>query len=146
MKKVMMVGPVGAGKTSLACALGKKNAQVSKTSSIEFCDDAIDTPGEYAQIPRFYSALLVTAAQAARVLIIQDASERHPVLPPGFASMFSRPVVGIVTKIDLAEADPERARKFLLEAGVKEPMFFVSSYTGEGIDSLSEALLIMETE
>ena len=143
-RKVMMVGAVGAGKTSLAYALGQRAKEVSKTSDIEFYDDAIDTPGEYAQIPRFYSALLVTSMQAAGVLIVQDASQRMPVLPPGFAGMFTRPVVGLVTKVDLEKADRERARRFLVQAGVKEPVFFVSSHTGEGLDELTDCLEQMD--
>ncbi|MGL5514876.1 MAG: EutP/PduV family microcompartment system protein, partial [Sporomusa sp.] len=52
----MLVGPVGAGKTSLINALNQNCNKAEKTSSISFSDGAIDTPGEYAQMPRFYSA------------------------------------------------------------------------------------------
>ena len=73
MQKVMLVGPVGVGKTSLIHALQKDSQKAQKTQSICFYDGAIDTPGEYAQIPRFYSALMVTAMQASVVVIVQDA-------------------------------------------------------------------------
>lgn len=141
MKKVMLVGPVGAGKTSLIQALNKNNVQTGKTSSICFYDGAIDTPGEYAQIPRFYSALLVTAVEAQVVIVVQDATKTMPALPPGFAGMFPRPVVGVVTKMDLPSADRDKAAACLLQTGVKEPLFFVSSLTGDGLAELTEFLI-----
>ncbi len=136
MKKVMLVGAVGAGKTSLIHTLQKDCRIAEKTQSIQFTDGAIDTPGEYAQIPRFYSALMVTAMQASIVVVVQDATDVKVTLPPGFSGMFSRPVIGVVTKIDVPGIDREKAKARLLAVGVKEPIFFVSSRTGEGMDEL----------
>ncbi|MEG6585379.1 EutP/PduV family microcompartment system protein [Dendrosporobacter sp. 1207_IL3150] len=141
MKKVMLVGPVGAGKTSLIKALNQDDSKAGKTNSICFYDGAIDTPGEYCQIPRFYSALLVTAVEAEVVLIVQDAADCRPTLPPGFAGMFSRPLVGVVTKIDLPHANREKAQECLREVGVTRPIFFVSAITGEGLIELSNYLV-----
>jgi len=134
----MLVGPVGAGKTSLIHALQKDSRRVEKTQSIRFYDGAIDTPGEYAQIPRFYSALMVTAMEASKVVIIQDATDMKVSLPPGFAAMFSRPVIGVVTKIDVPGVDRVKVKSRLLQVGVKEPIFFISAHTGEGLDKLIE--------
>ena len=136
----MLVGPVGAGKTSLIHALQNKLERVEKTQSILFCGDAIDTPGEYAQIPRFYSALMVTAIEASVVLVVQDATDLKFSLPPGFALMFPRPVVGVVTKTDSPGIDRGSVKSRLLNIGVKEPIFFTSAHTGEGIDELTEYL------
>ncbi|WP_425060116.1 Propanediol utilization protein PduV [Sporomusa carbonis] len=137
---IMLVGPVGAGKTSLLNALQQNCRKADKTQSICFTDGAIDTPGEYAQIPRFYSALMVTAAEAKVVLIVQDATDFRMALPPGFAAMFSRPVVGVVTKLDAPGADREKAKLRLMQAGIKEPIFYVSAHTGTGLSELSEYL------
>jgi len=134
----MLVGPVGAGKTSLIHALHKDPKQAQKTQSIIFSDGAIDTPGEYAQIPRFYSALMVTAMEASVVVIVQDATDLKVNLPPGFAMMFSRPVIGVVTKIDVPGIDRVKLKSRLLQIGVKEPIFFISAHTGEGLDELAE--------
>lgn len=136
MGKIMLVGPVGAGKTSLICTLQHESIVVNKTSSIEFHDGAIDTPGEYAQIPRYYSALLVTAMEAGLIIIVQDATDSKMTLPPGFAGMFSRPVIGVVTKVDVPGIDRLRAKARLEETGVREAVFYVSAHTGEGVDSL----------
>ncbi len=136
MGKIMLIGPVGAGKTSLIATLQQEKKSVGKTSCIEFHDGAIDTPGEYAQIPRYYSALLVTAMEATLIVVVQDAADAKVTLPPGFVGMFSRPVIGVVTKIDVPGVDREKAKARLAEAGVKGDVFFVSAHTGEGVDSL----------
>ncbi|WP_325535763.1 EutP/PduV family microcompartment system protein [Sporomusa sp.] len=141
---IMLVGPVGAGKTSLINVLNKSCRKAEKTSSICFSDGAIDTPGEYAQIPRFYSALAVTATNAEIVLMVQDATDFRIALPPGFAAMFPRPVVGVVTKIDAPGANQEDAKLRLFQAGIKEPFFCVSAYTGAGLAELTDYLVRKE--
>ncbi|WP_312419791.1 EutP/PduV family microcompartment system protein [Anaerospora hongkongensis] len=133
---IMLIGPVGAGKTSLLNVLQHTAGKAEKTQSIRFCDGGIDTPGEYAQIPRFYSALMVTAAQAELILLVQAANEQRVLLPPGFVSMFSRPVTGVITKIDLPDTDQATAALRLKEAGVKEKIFPVSAFTGAGLANL----------
>lgn len=138
---IMLVGPVGAGKTSLIHALNEEACKAEKTSSICFHDGSIDTPGEYAQMPRFYSALAVTATNAQLVLMVQDATDSRITLPPGFAAMFPRPVVGVVTKIDAPGADQEQARLRLKQAGIQEPFFCVSAYTGAGLHELKDYLI-----
>ena len=138
--RVMVVGPVGCGKSTLLQTLYQTVDQVKKTVDLNFYSDSIDTPGEYAQVPRFYSALLVTASEASKIIVLQDATALLPTLPPGFAGMFIRPTIGVITKMDARGADSERARKHLLEIGIKEPIFEVSSYSQLGIQSLKEYL------
>jgi ethanolamine utilization protein EutP len=137
---IMLIGPVGAGKTSLLNALQHNCRKAQKTQSICFSSGMIDTPGEYTQMPRFYSSLAVTAVEAKLVIMIQDASDFRAVLPPGFASMFPRPVVGVVTKIDRDGANREKAKERLLQAGVREAIFYVSAHTGEGLAEVIQFL------
>ena len=136
----MFVGAIGAGKSSLIQVLEKDCKKVQKTQSIVFMDGTIDTPGEYAQIPRFYSALMVTAMEASIVVVVQDGTKLHATLPPGFASMFTRTVIGVVTKIDVPGIDKEKARTCLKQVGVKEPIFFVSAHTSEGLTEFIDYL------
>ena len=57
--------------------------------------------------------------------------------------MFAKPVVGVVTKCDLAnQKQIEQAGKYLNAAGA-EKLFFVSSVTGQGVDELVEYLQIL---
>ena len=44
MKRVMIVGPTGSGKTSLLRALGLWEGDVRKTEAIGFGEMAVDTP------------------------------------------------------------------------------------------------------
>lgn len=136
----MFVGASGAGKTTLIHVLENDCQKVQKTQSITFMDGTIDTPGEYAQIPRFYSALMVTAMESSAVVIVQDGTNLRAALPPGFAGMFTRTVIGVVTKIDAPGIDRERARNCLRQIGVKKPIFFVSAHTGEGLPGFIEYL------
>jgi ethanolamine utilization protein, EutP len=140
MPKIMVAGPVGVGKTSLIHALQKSDTVVRKTQAIHFIGGAIDTPGEYTQIPRYYSALLVTSAEVDFVLLLSDAATPAANLPPGFARMFAKPVVGVITKIDLPHADKAKAANFLLQAGVTAPIFPVSALSGEGVGELHHFL------
>lgn len=141
MLKVMLVGPVSVGKTSLINALQNTKTAVKKTQAICFVGDAIDTPGEYAQIPRFYSALLVTSLAADVVLILCDVAKPAATLPPNFARMFAKPVVGVITKIDLRPAGSDKAEKCLRQAGVTPPFFPVSTLSGAGICDLYKFLV-----
>ncbi|HWR39137.1 MAG TPA: EutP/PduV family microcompartment system protein [Patescibacteria group bacterium] len=136
MKRIMFVGPVGVGKTSLICALKGQGQIARKTQAIGFEGEMIDTPGEYTQIPRFYSALQVTATEAAVVVLVQAAVTGLPMIPPGFVNIFHRPVIGVINKIDLPQADPEWAMAQMRNAGVTQQVFLVSAATGQGLAEL----------
>jgi len=53
--RVMVIGPSGSGKTTLLRALGltDNKSSVRKTSFIQFFGKAIDTPGEFFDLPAF---------------------------------------------------------------------------------------------
>ena len=56
MKKIMFVGPVGVGKTTLTQRLKGLELSYFKTQAIEFYDAIIDTPGEFLQHRKYYNA------------------------------------------------------------------------------------------
>ena len=64
MKKIMFVGPIGVGKTTLTQRIEGVEIIYAKTQTVQFHDDIIDTPGEFVQHRLMYNALLVTAAEA----------------------------------------------------------------------------------
>ena len=53
MKRVMVVGQTGAGKTSLLKALGVWEGHVRKTEALAYGPQCIDMPGEFFDIPMF---------------------------------------------------------------------------------------------
>lgn len=144
-RRVLVIGVAGAGKTTLIRRLQEQEVcgggtGVRKTQSIEFGQNLIDTPGEYAEIPRFYHALITTSMQADLVLFVQDATRRGREVPPGFCRNFPRPVLGAVTKVDHPAADVERACSLLRDAGISGRAFLVSGLTGFGCTELRAEL------
>ena len=135
----MLWGGVGAGKTSLIRAL-QGGPPATKTQMIEYDGAAIDTPGEYSEMGRLTRHLLSTAADAQLILVVQDATRGDSNFPPNYFCMFNQPVLGIITKIDLAEADAERAEACLIRMGVTGGIIRVSPVTGEGLSLLRQIL------
>jgi ethanolamine utilization protein EutP len=133
----MVIGPVGAGKSTLLKAMNLIHGEVKKTEALTYLGEAIDTPGEMVAIPRFYNALILNSIRARLALFLMDAS-RPVQLPSRLALALKAPVVGVITKLDLAGADQAvRARQSLINAGVKQ-IFAVSSVSGEGMKELIE--------
>lgn len=135
-KPIMVIGPVGSGKSTLLKALDLADGEVKKTEALTYLSQAIDTPGEMVSIPRFFNALILNSIRARLVLFLMDGN-RPTNLPARLALALKAPVAGVVTKIDMATEDNlNKARQSLLVAGAKE-IFQISSYTGEGLDKLT---------
>ncbi|WP_071434056.1 EutP/PduV family microcompartment system protein [Angelakisella massiliensis] len=140
MKKIILMGNSFCGKTTLCQRLAGKQLVYKKTQAIEVVASAIDTPGEYLENRGMYKALVVTAVEADVILFVQDATDSRFRFSPGQASMFANPVVGVVTKTDLAtEAQVEQAESLLRLAGASR-VFRVSAVTGEGMEELTNWL------
>ena len=149
MKKVMLIGPVSSGKSTLCQALNNAEPDntggmpVKKTQAIEITGSVIDTPGEYLENRSLYKALAVTALQADFVLLMQDCTCSISLYPALFSGMFSgKAVLGVVNKIDAAadEKQISDAEQKLLEAGAVK-VFKVSALSGEGIEGLRSYIL-----
>ena len=141
-KPVMLVGPVGSGKSTLLKAVlpqSRATGPVRKTEAISYLDQAIDTPGEMVTIPHFYNALILNSVRAGLILFLMDAS-RPSQLPPRLALAMKAPVLGVISKIDLADDNGRmRARAALSDAGVPESIE-VSVTTGEGLEELKKRM------
>lgn len=137
MKRFMLVGQTRCGKTSLCQALYDMPLEDRKTQAVELFAAAIDTPGEYLENRRFYRALLMSAVEADAVVLMQDCTDDTSMFAPGFASMFSgKPVIGIVSKIDLGTPEQIAASRQILEDAGCATILQVSSVTGEGLDAV----------
>ncbi|PID50966.1 MAG: hypothetical protein CR980_00885 [Propionibacteriales bacterium] len=114
MLRILLVGSIGCGKTSfrqqlqdLPIQYSKTQAiealpiQYSKTQAIEAMAGVIDTPGEYLEMGRYNHALMLASYDVDLVVLMHAATSKDTRYPPGFASMFNRRVLGVVTKIDL---------------------------------------------
>ncbi|MGI6686269.1 MAG: EutP/PduV family microcompartment system protein [Bacillota bacterium] len=139
--RVMLVGAVGSGKTTLAKVFNNEEAgTVKKTQSLEYSACSIDTPGEFMENPSYYRALFATSLEADAVIFVQDATRNKSIFPPGFASAFSKGTVGVVTKIDHPKADVNKAVTFLKSLGLSGPIVVVSALKGDGIEEIRKIL------
>ncbi|MBR5155370.1 MAG: ethanolamine utilization protein EutP [Clostridia bacterium] len=139
MKKLILVGRSGSGKTSLTQVLKGDSLHYHKTQYINYHDVIIDTPGEYAENKELARALALYSYEADVVGLLLSATEQYSLYSPCCTAQANREVVGIVTKTDHPDATPEKAESWLRLAGCKK-VFLTSSKTGEGIEELLEFL------
>ena len=135
MKKMILVGRSECGKTTLRQALKGDTIQYEKTQYVNHFDVIIDTPGEYAETNTLARALALYSYEADVVALLINATEPYSLYPPNVAPVANRPVIGIVTQIDVKGARTDLAENWLRLAGCKT-IFRVSSITGEGIPNI----------
>lgn len=135
---ILLIGKTGSGKTTLIQRLTDAPLQYQKTQTIRRHLQFIDTPGEYLENRGYYKALITSSYDADLIGLVQDCSSEEAWLPPLFSSAFSKPVIGIVTKADLAQRPEQlaRAEALLRRAGAQE-IFLVSAVENRGIAALS---------
>lgn len=145
MKKIIFVGRTTSGKTTLTQALKGEKLHYHKTQYVAHTDLIIDTPGEYIETKTLGGALALYAYEADVVGLLMSATEPYSLYSPNITCMVNREVVGIVTQIDLPNANPQQARRWLELCGCRR-IFFVSAVTGEGLDELMAYLMEEETD
>ena len=148
MKKIMLVGKSGCGKTTLSQRLMDMPVEYKKTQAIEVVgSDIMDTPGEYMERKEFYKALIVSSVDADVILMLQSCVDEQFTFSPRMGSMFNRPMIGVVTKIDLAESPSQisTAEELLQLVGV-EKTFQVGFGCEDGVSSLRDFLCKEEME
>lgn len=140
MKKIMLVGHVACGKTTLCQRLNGLKQEYKKTQALEVINHTIDTPGEYLEHRSFMRSLTVTAVEVDLVLFLQDATSERFLFSPGQSVAFPIPVIGVVTKTDIATPEQTAQAVELLELAGADPVFCISSISGEGMDALIDYL------
>ena len=142
MRRIILIGPIGCGKSTLCQVLNERELRYRKTQAIEFLHDTIDTPGEYLENRRLNAALMITAVQAEVVILMQACDDERVLFAPGFSSLFGgKPVWGVASKADLAKTagHVKRVEEKLLRAGA-ERTFCISCYDSRSIRRLRSAL------
>ena len=137
MKKTLLCGRHGVGKTTLRQALKGETIRYHKTQYMDYGDWLIDSPGEYAEVHGLGAALAIYAYEAEIVALLIAADEDYSLFPPNITCMVNREVIGVVTKIDRAPAD--RAERWLRLSGCKK-VFYIDSHTGRGVEELKAYL------
>lgn len=140
--RFMLVGGVGAGKTTLIKALESKTPSgVRKTQMIDYSSWGIDTPGEFVEMGHLRRVLVSTSFDAQILVAVQDATRADSYFPPNYFLMFPQHTIGVLTKLDSPQANIKQAATLLRTAGVTGELFCVSALTGLGISELREYLL-----
>ena len=133
------MGRVAAGKTTLTQALKGEQLHYCKTQFINYTDTIIDTPGEYTEVHTLGAALALYAYEADIVGLVISANEPFCVFPPNITCLVNREVVGIISGIDKPDANIPQAERWLRNTGCTK-LFYVSSHTGEGLNSIIDYL------
>ena len=137
MKKVLLVGRHGAGKTTLKQLLTGEDIHYVKTQYMDYGDWILDSPGDYAEVHGLSAALAIYSYEADVVALLIAADDDYSLFPPNITCMVNRDVIGIVTKID--KCSPERAERWLRLSGCTE-IFPIDSHTGLGAEKLKAYL------
>ncbi|MFJ7726968.1 EutP/PduV family microcompartment system protein [Neobacillus sp. NPDC097160] len=134
--RAMLVGSIGAGKSTLTNALLGRKEEAVKTQALIFNKWIVDTPGEYTENPFFYKNIMATALEVTHVLYLQDATKQKTIFPPGFSTGINKLPIGVVTKCDSEKADIDAAIKQLKRVIPKGPIVLTSSVTGKGLQEI----------
>ncbi len=143
MKKFILIGTVGCGKTTISEALTGRELTYKKTQSVNVIDNHIlDTPGEYLDMQQLRGALMITSADAEIIVFVQSATDYMSMFPPSYAGSFAKTVIGVVTKIDIATKEQIKEAENKLSIAGAQKIFKVSSYDGRGLEELKTYLEI----
>lgn len=137
MRKTLLVGRHGVGKTTLRQALCNEALHYEKTQAIHYGDWLIDSPGEYAEVHGLGAALAIYSYEADVVALLISADDDYSLFPPNITCMVNREVIGVVTKID--KCPPDRAARWLRLSGC-ERIFPIDSHSGRGVAELKSYL------
>jgi ethanolamine utilization protein EutP len=138
--KVMIIGGIGAGKSSLIARMIGSSEEVRKTQTIIYDNCTIDTPGEYIENPFMYKNIIAVAEEASYIIFVQELNQMRCIYPPGLARSFNRKTVGVVTKADGDLTNLESVLRNFREIGIDEPYFITSAKTGQGLKELKDYL------
>lgn len=161
---VTVMGHVDHGKTTLLDYIRKTNVVAKEYGEITQHIGAskvihegsqitfIDTPGHEA-----FTALRARGAQVTDIVILVvsavEGVKPQTIEAINHARAADVPIIVAINKMDLQDADPDRVRKELTEQGLipeewgGDTIFVeVSAKTGEGVDVLLDAILLMAEE
>jgi ethanolamine utilization protein EutP len=144
--RAMLIGAIGAGKSTLTNALLGKKVDAFKTQTLIYYDWIVDTPGEYTENPMFYKNIMATALEVTHVFYLQDATNGKMIFPPGFSMGITKLPIGVITKSDHSKADISRSIEMIRSVISHGPIVITSSVEGIGIAHLKELVQMNSME
>ena len=140
MRKLFLYGRSESGKTSLTQSIKGEKLHYLKTQYNNAWDITIDTPGEYIESKKIAHALCSISFDSDVIGVLCAADEPYNVFCPAEIGFTTRPMIGIITKIDRPQANIPMVTQWLKEAGCQR-IFPVSNITREGIPELIDYLI-----
>lgn len=141
-RQILLTGAPGAGKTTLCKALLGHGRDVVKTQAPEYYGHAVvDLPGEYLTHPHLRRVFLSVLQDVRLVIYVQAANEAPLGIPPGLLQTLPGvETMGVITKIDMPEADITGSKAFLRGLNIPEPYFEVVATRDESVVPLRDRL------
>ena len=137
-----VIGEVDAGKSALITRLVAPDGNQKKTQTpIFYSGSVIDTPGEYVDNRAWNGPLLSTISSVNTIVYLQPANGKRFSAPPGLLRVYpNKRLIGVISKVDLDDADISNAEKLLVNNGVQPPFFHTSIHDDNSINKLREFL------
>ena len=139
-KRIMIIGPGGSGKTSLANVINGLTGPARKTQNMVYGEKTLDVPGVYLESPWMHKHIIAAAQDASHVLMLVDQSSCRESYPPGFAKAFRVPVIGVITGNGEKPENDGWCIRQLKKTGAKEPYYHINLSEGTGLLELLEEL------
>ena len=139
-KRIMVIGPCGCGKSSLANAINKDHRRLRKTQDAIYRLDTIDVPSGYLENRWMYRHLIALGQDAWCIVMMLDQRKKDIVYSHGFAKAFKCPIVGVISHCEEATENSEILHNQLRQLGIKEPYFEIDLKNGQGVRVLLEYL------
>lgn len=139
--KFVLVGSVGAGKTTLFNALLGIDELARKTQSVEYSEQIVDTPGEFFNHPRLYHALITTMVDIDTIVYVHAANDFEYKLPQGLLEINQdKRIFGVITQTDLPDADVNRVKQIFINHGFSGEILLFSLKQPETITAIKDRL------
>lgn len=137
-----VIGEVDAGKSALITRLVNPQGNQKKTQApIYYTGSVIDTPGEYVDNRAWNGALLSTISSVKTIVYLQPANTQRFSAPPGLLRVYpNKRLIGVISKIDVDDADIKTAENLLKINGVQGPYFYTSILDDSSINKLRDFL------
>lgn len=142
MKKILIIGEHASCKEKLIQLLLKKDIPIRKAMAMNYYDFLVDAPSEFLENKNFFNALITASFSCECILMVININQKSSLIPPNFAPLFQKKVLGIVTynTVEINENIKKRAERFLKHAGI-EQICFINIQTCDGLEALEKSLL-----
>lgn len=142
LDNIVFVGEVDAGKSALIAKLLTQKTNTGKTQAPIYYDgNVVDTPGEFVDNRAWSGALISTISTVKTIVYLQPANAKRFAPPSGILTIYpNKRIVGVISKVDVENANVDKAIRFLKQNRIPEPYIEVSIYDPASIQMLSDVL------